>query len=541
MLANHAEGLSYIQARTAEMDKIYEAARVRIMELIIKHASMFNAPYTGKYLAMLSEQLQNEYSEFEEKLRSEMKYSIPYLAKSYYFMALNDLGIGGKTSILGNLDKQRIKYFVESSYNDIAGATKKMRDVEIMNLRNISAKVFRETSLTGETRATVSRRLLSEATSLPGFRFVDKSGNRWDSKTYFDMLGRTVLMNAGRSSYLDACAANGNDIVRVTISGNPCPRCRVFENRLLSISGKTPGLPTVDYAISRGLFHPNCTHSLVAVPPAMVAKYYNEAGRANTGINSPGNETVDNPEAWKQYRREHALKGNWLKEPLVKIDQQLERSIIQNTLPPLNPSAPNAVSAVSINGHLSENTNGAYSFGSNGIEINANTAKRVNNFLTKYRSGNTDNIMLDDLRGMKTLCHEINHSRQHPAVFNAGTAGRCAIELVNEEYTLSNFGATMENIGFETKPEWRQLLTEKGYAYQDIVKNTRAFADLCGIDFAEYQEYIASLANLDGNDKITLLKTFFNRKLKDLGYNNSIGLEDIFNGDGPQWLKQHKK
>jgi len=303
MLTSHAEGLSFIHAQTAEMDKIYEAARKRVMEIIVKHSQSSNAPYTGKYLVQLCEQLQAEYADYEQQLRDEMQYAIPYLAQSYYFMALNELSIPGKEQVLGSLDKQRIQYFVDSAFNDIAGATKKMRDTEIQNLRNLSAKVFRETALTGETRTEVSKRLLNEATALPGFRFVDKSGYKWNSKTYFDMLGRTVLMNASRSTYMDACAANESDIVRVTVSGNPCPACAVFENTLLSISGATEGLVTVDEATSDGLFHPNCTHSLVAVPPSMAEKYYSDEGHKNTGVNSPGHEEVNNAEAWKEYRK----------------------------------------------------------------------------------------------------------------------------------------------------------------------------------------------------------------------------------------------
>jgi hypothetical protein len=310
MLDSHKTGKAYILAQTAEMNKIYEAARARLMQTIVKHAQMYSsAPYTGKYLVKLSEQLQTEYAVFEQQLRDEMDYSIPYVAQSYYLMALNDMEVKDSKSVLGNMDKQRVKYFVEAAYNDIGGATKRMQDTDIAHLRDISAKVFRESSLTGETRANVSKRLLNEATAMPGFRFVDKAGRKWDSKSYFDMLGRTVLMNASRASYMDACAAEGDDVVRVSVSGNPCPACAAYENTLLSISGATPGLPTVDEAIADGLMHPNCTHSLVAVPPAMMEKYYNENGRPNTGLNSPDNIQVDNAETQKEYRQQQELQA----------------------------------------------------------------------------------------------------------------------------------------------------------------------------------------------------------------------------------------
>ena len=117
------------------------------------------------------------------------------------------------------------------------------------------------------------------------------------------MLSRTVLLNAGRQSYFDACAANGNDVVRVTVSGNPCPACAVWENRLLSISGATEGLPTVEQATAAGLCHPNCTHSFVAVGEFVMQEDFSADGRPKEGVNSPGREEKDNPEAWKKYRK----------------------------------------------------------------------------------------------------------------------------------------------------------------------------------------------------------------------------------------------
>jgi|GEM_PF-6376403 len=68
-----------------------------------------------------------------------------------------------------------------------------------------------------------------------------------------------------RQEYLDTCAEHGADVVRVTVSGHCCEKCAEWENRLLSISGATKGLPTVDEATAAGLFHPNCTHSLTEV------------------------------------------------------------------------------------------------------------------------------------------------------------------------------------------------------------------------------------------------------------------------------------
>ena len=106
--------------------------------------------------------------------------------------------------------------------------------------------------------------MLSKVLDLPGFKFIDKAGRKWNTESYFEMLGRTVLMNSGRETYLNTCAEKGKDVMRVTVGGDGCDVCARYENQLISMTGKTPGLPTLDQAMKEGLFHPNCVHSLVA-------------------------------------------------------------------------------------------------------------------------------------------------------------------------------------------------------------------------------------------------------------------------------------
>lgn len=306
LLTNHAQGKSYIHAKAANMQKIYNKARGSIMDEISRHALAHSDPYTGKYLVKLTESLQKAYAGLEQALRSEMKEAVPYVAQSYYFQALQELDTPNAFDLLGDIDKKRVDYFVKDSFAHIAGRTTKMRDIEIKNLRDISQEVFRKTALTGATRAQVSRELLGQALSKPNFRFIDNAGHTWNNKNYFDMLGRTVLMNAGRSNYIDACVDKGNDVVRVTVSGRPCPACAVFENRLLSITGATSGLTTVDEARSMGLFHCNCTHSLTAVPASQLDKYSKE-GVSKKGYKPPPLSIAKDKLAWKEYRKNSAV------------------------------------------------------------------------------------------------------------------------------------------------------------------------------------------------------------------------------------------
>ncbi len=89
------------------------------------------------------------------------------------------------------------------------------------------------------------------------------SGQLWNVQHYATVLGRTVVADARRESFRTRYLSNGIDVVSVIANGTNHPVCAVWEGRLLSLTGATPGIPTVDDARNTGLFHPQCTHRYV--------------------------------------------------------------------------------------------------------------------------------------------------------------------------------------------------------------------------------------------------------------------------------------
>lgn len=57
---------------------------------------------------------------------------------------------------------------------------------------------------------------------------------------------------------------HGHDLIVVSSHTSPCPRCAVWQGRILSITGKTPGYPTLKEARKAGLFHEGCRHAIGA-------------------------------------------------------------------------------------------------------------------------------------------------------------------------------------------------------------------------------------------------------------------------------------
>jgi hypothetical protein len=54
---------------------------------------------------------------------------------------------------------------------------------------------------------------------------------------------------------------NGRDLVKVSTHPNACEKCRPWEGKVLTLTGKTPGYPTLQEAKDTGLFHPRCEHA----------------------------------------------------------------------------------------------------------------------------------------------------------------------------------------------------------------------------------------------------------------------------------------
>lgn len=139
--------------------------------------------------------------------------------------------------------------------------------------------------------------------------FIDRAGRRWRLSSYVEMIARTNIQRAAIQGQTDRLQALGEDLVIVSDSPRECPKCRPWERKVLSISGRHRGRIRVEHATrdgeyvevnvagslaearSRGLHHPNCTHSLSAYRP---------------GITKVGNARSD-PEGYEAKQRQREL------------------------------------------------------------------------------------------------------------------------------------------------------------------------------------------------------------------------------------------
>lgn len=90
--------------------------------------------------------------------------------------------------------------------------------------------------------------------------FVDKTGRRWNLTSYVEMATRTAVSNAWDDHQAAALVRAGLDLVVVGTHSTEgsCPQCLPWLGRTLSLTGATPGWPTMADAKASGFRHPNC-------------------------------------------------------------------------------------------------------------------------------------------------------------------------------------------------------------------------------------------------------------------------------------------
>lgn len=121
----------------------------------------------------------------------------------------------------------------------------------------------------GEAIATV-RKVIKATIQEQGLSaLVDKGGRKWTLDRYADMLFRTKAVEARNRGLANRMVQNGYDLVQVSTHFTEHEECRVWEGKILSLTGATKGYPTVAQAEKAGLFHPNCKHAINVMIPKL--------------------------------------------------------------------------------------------------------------------------------------------------------------------------------------------------------------------------------------------------------------------------------
>lgn len=159
------------------------------------------------------------------------------------------------------------------------------------------------------TRLQAAQRVLDIFADRGVTGFVDRAGRSWNLASYAEMATRSASGQAAVQGSLDGYLAADRDLVIVSDSPEECPLCRPWEGKVLSITGKTPGYPTIAEARNAGLFHPGCTHGTTAYIPGLTRK----------------KPDTDNPQGYADRQEQRRLERGvrqWKRREAVALDEQ---------------------------------------------------------------------------------------------------------------------------------------------------------------------------------------------------------------------------
>jgi hypothetical protein len=170
------------------------------------------------------------------------------------------------TYIYSQSDKMAVDALTRTSQANIGEALNGMyrsssRVLSKATQERIKAKIV-EGRVTGDhitkIKGVIAQELKDGAVTL-----IDKAGRRWTAENYADMYARTDIMHDYNQGMINQTLQNEHDLMRITTSNNPCELCIPWENKVVSITGRAKGYPTLAQAESEGLFHPRCYHRVL--------------------------------------------------------------------------------------------------------------------------------------------------------------------------------------------------------------------------------------------------------------------------------------
>jgi hypothetical protein len=168
-------------------------------------------------------------------------------------------------------------YAAELAGRTSATHTRILRTAEDV-YRTAVADVAGQVITGAQTRREAAARAVTRLTAAGITGFTDRAGRNWELGSYVEMAARTTVGQAHVQGGLDRYTQQGRDLVIVSDAPEECAKCRPFEGRVLSLSGREPAPAevaghryggTLAHARREGFLHPNCRHALSAFTPGL--------------------------------------------------------------------------------------------------------------------------------------------------------------------------------------------------------------------------------------------------------------------------------
>jgi hypothetical protein len=380
--------------------KFYEQAEREILDRLNRALLRGNKT---EYLAQMKKNIEAILQQMREGNRTWCTESIPRVYSQGLYNAdamLKNAGVS-ITAGFGGIHQQAAQVLAENTFQRFEDVVQVIgRQVNDI-YRELALENVRGTVVGYDTWKQTARRFREQLAERGVTGFKDKAGRMWNMRTYTEMHARTVCMEAHLQGTANRLVEQGHDLIKVSTHRGACPLCTPFEGKILSITGKTAGYPTLEEAKAAGLFHCNCRHAYglhidldkeieelereLDLTPEEEENYLEVEGlpeAAKTGLAKALTEAI-----------EHGLKTGT--ECLLHIDANTGKSIYskvggtsnevvfpQSLLDLLHRAEPNSV--IQVHNHPSSSSFSVEDIGNLAVHDSINTISVIGHDRTKY-------------------------------------------------------------------------------------------------------------------------------------------------------------
>jgi hypothetical protein len=162
------------------------------------------------------------------------------------------------------LNRELVKAAVADTQADLLQVTQNVSRKIRATIRQTTAEVMRTNLTQGvNATATLKRDILRDLRGKLGDSLntgiIDAAGRRWKPQTYVEMVVRTKMAQAQREAAVNDGLSRGA-LYGVISAHGAKDMCRVWENRVISLSPGGTDYPYIGDLPRRDIFHPNCRH-----------------------------------------------------------------------------------------------------------------------------------------------------------------------------------------------------------------------------------------------------------------------------------------
>lgn len=243
-------------AQAEQLIKLYAKAEKEILAEVTRALLKGNSTY------QLNAMLKNVRKIRKDLLGGARDWSAQAIQEAYD-TGMKSTGLGGGVGF-NAVHQQAVAVLAENAYgrfeivDQVIG--RRVNDVyRSIALENVTGQVVGY-----QTWQQTAKRIRSDMAERGITGFVDAAGRRWNMETYAEMIARTTPRQAMIEGTKNRLLEHDHDLAEIIggIGKNTCDICRAWDGRVVSLTGKTSGYPTLDEARDAGVFHPMCTHNI---------------------------------------------------------------------------------------------------------------------------------------------------------------------------------------------------------------------------------------------------------------------------------------